>query len=111
MTPDSLLQRLAEFLEGARTAVVVEDDALAFDLASSKYSVLGEDNKCLLHLWSKERNLVRRVLDSEVEATTLRLRVQRIGRSQPTRLDFCRGPIPGSAQSPATRPLAPRTGS
>ena len=32
----------------------------------SKYSISGEHNKCLLHLWSAERNLVRRVLDAEV---------------------------------------------
>jgi hypothetical protein len=39
--------------------------AIAFDLADSKYSISGEYNKCLLHLWSSERNFVRRVLDAE----------------------------------------------
>src|ERR1035438_7495783 len=90
MTPDSLSQMLAEFLEGARAAVGVEDGAIAFDLAESKYSVSGEYNKCLLHLWSHERNFVRRVLDAEVRATTLRLQVQRMGQARPSRLDFCR---------------------
>ena len=37
-----------------------------------------------------ERNFVRRVLDAEVKATTLRLQVQRMGQNRPTRLDFCR---------------------
>ncbi len=32
-----------------------------FDLAQSKYSISGEHNKCLLHVWSSERNVVRRV--------------------------------------------------
>ncbi len=81
---------LSEFLEGARAAVVVEDGAIAFDLADAKYSISGEYNKCLLHLWSSERNFVRRVLDAEVKATTLRLQVQRMGQNRPTRLDFCR---------------------
>jgi len=90
MTPDSLSQMLSDFLAGARAAVVVEDGAIAFDLAESKYSISGEYNKCLLHLWSSERNFVRRVLDAEVKATTLRLQVQRMGQNRPTRLDFCR---------------------
>src|ERR1700693_5821885 len=90
MTSDSLSQMLSEFLKGARAAVVVEDGAIAFDLAESKYSVSGEYHKCLLHLWSNERNFVRRVLDAEVKTTTLRLQVQRMGQTRPTRLDFCR---------------------
>jgi hypothetical protein len=90
MTPDSLSQMLSEFLNGARAAVVVEDNSIAFDLAESKYSISGEYNKCLLHLWSHDRNVVRRVLDAELKATTLRLQVQRMGRNRPSRLDFCR---------------------
>ena len=57
---------MEEFLGGSRHAVVLEDGARIFDLADSKYSVSGEYNKCLLHLWSAERNVVRRILDSEV---------------------------------------------
>jgi hypothetical protein len=94
---------LAEFLEGARAAVVVEDGTIAFDLAEAKYSVSGEYNKCLLHLWSNERNFVRRVLDSEVKTTRLRLQVQRMGQNRPTRLDFCRD---RDQRSPATRRAA-----
>src|SRR5271155_3373722 len=90
MTPESLSKMLSDFLEGARAAVVVEDGAIAFDLVESKYSVSGEYNKCLLHLWSSERNFVRRVLDAEVRGTTLRMQVQRMGQTRPTRLDFCR---------------------
>src|SRR6266436_2783606 len=103
MTPDSLSQMLAGFLEGARAAVVVEDGAIVFDLAESKYSISGEYHKCLLHLWSHERNFVRRVLDAEVKATTLRLQVQRMGQNRPTRLDFCRD---RDQRSPAARRAA-----
>jgi hypothetical protein len=103
MTADSLSQMLAGFLDGARAAVVVEDGAIAFDLTESKYSISGEYNKCLLHLWSSERNVVRRVLDAEVKATTLRLQVQRMGQNRPTRLDFCRD---RDQRSPAARRAA-----
>ncbi|MBZ5616094.1 MAG: hypothetical protein LAO23_18975 [Acidobacteriia bacterium] len=103
MTPESLSQMLTDFLDGAHAAVVVEDGAIAFDLAESKYSISGEYNKCLLHLWSSERNFVRRVLDAEVKTTTLRLQVQRMGQNRPTRLDFCRD---RDRRSPAVRRAA-----
>jgi hypothetical protein len=81
----------------------VEDGAVAFDLSDSRYSVSGEYNKCLLHLWSSERNFVRRVLDAEVKPATLRLQVQRMGQNRPTRLDFCRD---RDQRSPAARRAA-----
>jgi len=100
VTPESLCQTLSEFLNGARAAVVVEDGAIVFDLAEAKYSISGEYHKCLLHLWSSERNVVRRVLDAEVKATAVRLLVQRMGQNRPTRLDFCRD---RDQRSPAER--------
>jgi hypothetical protein len=103
MTPESLARTLADFLEGSLAAVVVEDGAIAFDLAEAKYSISGEHNKCLLHLWSTERNIVRRILDVEVKATTLRLQVQRMGQNRPARLDICRD---RDQRSPATRRAA-----
>jgi hypothetical protein len=103
MTPDSLSHILSDFLDGANAAVVVEDGAIAFNLADSKYSISGEYNKCLLHLWSNERNVVRRVLDADVKTTTLRLQVQRMGQNRPTRLDFCRD---RDRRSPAARRAA-----
>jgi hypothetical protein len=90
MTPESLSQTLQEFLGGSRHAVVLEDGARIFELADSKYSVSGEYNKCLLHLWSTERNTVRRILDTEVRNSTLRLTVQRLGHTRPSKLEICR---------------------
>jgi hypothetical protein len=91
MTPEALSQTLQEFLGGSRHAVVLEDGARIFELADSKYSVSGEYNKCLLHLWSVERNTVRRILDAEVRNGTLRLTVQRLGHTRPSKLEICRG--------------------
>lgn len=90
MTPESLSREIEDFLASARDAVIVENGAALFDLAESKYSISGEHNKCLLHLWSSERNIVRRVLDAETRNETLRLTVQRIGQSKPTKLEICR---------------------
>jgi hypothetical protein len=63
---------------------------VAFDLGQAKYSISGDYNKCLLHLWSAERNSVRRVLDAEVKNGILKLAVQRLGQSRPSRLEICR---------------------
>jgi hypothetical protein len=90
MTPESLVRTVEEFLLCARDAVIIEDGAVVFDLAQSKYSISGERNKCLLHLWSTERNFVRRVLEAEVKNEILRLAVQRMGQAKSTKLEICR---------------------
>jgi hypothetical protein len=90
MTPDALTRTLQDFLSEAASAVVLEDGAVSFNLAQAKYSISGEHNKCLLHLWSNERNTVRRVLDAEVKNGTLRLAVQRLGQPRPSKLEICR---------------------
>jgi hypothetical protein len=89
VTPESLAREVETFLSCA-SAVVVEDGDVIFDLAQSKYSVSGEQHKCLLHIWSAERNVVRRVLDAEVKNEVLRLQVQRLGQVRPTKLEICR---------------------
>src|SRR5499427_6731435 len=90
MNAETLARTVDEFLAEASGAVVLEDGAVAFDLAQAKYSISGEHNKCLLHFWSAERNTVRRVLDAEVKNGTLRLAVQRLGQARPTKLEICR---------------------
>ena len=89
MTRDSLSRTREEFLGGSRHAVVLEDGARIYDLADSKYSISGEYSKCLIHLWSAERNTVR-VLDPEVRNGNLRLMVQRLGQARPSKLEICR---------------------
>ncbi|HZR67277.1 MAG TPA: hypothetical protein VFA85_19215 [Terriglobales bacterium] len=90
MTPQSLSTAIEGFLSESNNAVVIEDGAVVFDLGQSKYSISGESNKCLLHLWSPERNMVRRVLDVEAKGEILRVTVQKIGHARPTRLEICR---------------------
>lgn len=90
MTPESLFRTLEEFLASARDAQVIEDGAVAFDLADAKYSVSGEYNKCLLHLWSAERNVVRRILDAQIKNDVLKLLVQRLGQSKPSKIEIWR---------------------
>jgi len=90
VTPQALTRTVQDFLSEAGGAIVLENGAVAFDLAQSKYSISGEYNRCLLHLWSAERNSVRRVLEAEVKNGTLRLAVQRLGQVRPSKLEICR---------------------
>jgi len=92
MTPDDLIRTLQHFLSCASTAQVFEGGDLLFDFADARYSVSGEHNKCLLHLWSAERNIVRRVLDAHVDNHVLKLAVQRLGQNKPVKLEICREP-------------------
>lgn len=62
-----MADQLEDFLASSSEAVVTEHGAVLFDLAQAKYSISGESNKCLLHLWSAERNIVRRILEVEAK--------------------------------------------
>src|ERR1700739_4699058 len=103
MNPEMLARTLDEFLGEASGAVVLEDGAVTFDLAEARYSISGEDNKCLLHLWSAERNVVRRILDAEVRNGNLRLMVQKLGQARPSRIEICRD---RDRRSPSSRRAA-----
>jgi hypothetical protein len=96
MTSQNLARALDEFLSASSGAMVREDGAVLFDLAEAKYSISGESNKCLIHFWSEERNLVRRVLDIETKGETLRVTVQKMGQTKPVRLEICRERDPRS---------------
>jgi len=106
MTSQTLASTLEGFLSGSNNAVVIEDGAVVFDLGQAKYSVSGESNKCLLHLWSPERNVVRRVLDVETKGETLRVTVQRMGQARPTRLEICRERDPRTASAKRSTRMA-----
>jgi hypothetical protein len=90
MTPDLLARSLQEFLSASRCAVVIEDGQILFDLATAQYSISSEKDRCLLHLWSQERNLVRHVVDAELKNGALILTVRRFGQARPIKMEICR---------------------
>jgi hypothetical protein len=90
MAPDLLARSLQEFLAEARSGVVIEDGQVLFDLESAQYSVSSQKDRCLLHLWSQERNLVRHVLDAELKNGALTLTVRRFAQARPVKLEICR---------------------
>jgi len=90
MGPDLLARSLQEFLAAARSGVVIEDGQVLFDLESAQYSVSCQKDRCLLHLSSQERNLVRNVLDAEAKNGILTLTVRRFAQARPVKLEICR---------------------
>ena len=100
---EALSHTLETYLAGSRSAVVLEDGATLFDLTRARYSLSGEYGKCLLHLWSDERNTVRRVLEAEEKKGTLQLTVQRMGQLRPSKLEICRSLDP---RTPTSRKAA-----
>jgi len=87
---DALARTLQRYLADSRDSVIVEDGAVSFELARAHYSVSAEHGKCVLHLWSDERNAVRRVVEAEEKGDVLRLAVLRFGQSRPSKLEICR---------------------
>ncbi len=87
---DLLARSLQQFLAEAGNGIVVEDGQVLFDLDSAQYSISSERGRCLLHLWSEERNIVRQVVDAESKNGVLTLYVRRFAQSRPHKLEICR---------------------
>ncbi len=90
MNVDALALAVTEFLAESQNAVMIEGGEVIFDFANAKYSCSADHGKCLLHLWSDERNTVRRVLDVETKNGLLRLSVQTFGQTRPSIMEICR---------------------
>jgi hypothetical protein len=77
----------AFFVEHAR-AVVLEDGKVLFDMREAKYRLATEHGRCTLHLWSEERNVVRRVSATAMRNRVLRLSTHRFGQTKPATLEL-----------------------
>jgi hypothetical protein len=85
--PDLLAKVLEQFLAEAPDAAVFEDGVLLFEFGSARYSITG-DGKCVLHIWSDDRNIVRRVVDVQVKRDSLELQVLRFGQAHSSTLEI-----------------------
>ncbi len=86
-TPLQLATLITDFLTQHPHALLTEEGKVLFDFRQTKYT-LTTDNRCTLHLWSDDRNLVRRILTATPRAKTLRLTTQKFGQSKPTLLEL-----------------------
>jgi hypothetical protein len=76
------------FLAEHPGAVVLEDGRTLFDMREAKYTLATEHGRCTLHLWSEERNLVRRVGAAALRNGVLRLATYRFGQAKPQTLEL-----------------------
>ncbi len=85
--PDRIAAQVdAYFLEHPEAAVM-EDGKLLFDMRLARYSLDASRGRCLLQLWSEERNIVRTVVELKLRAGSLRLMTRRLGAPQPGTLE------------------------
>src|SRR5258708_18436298 len=83
----------ASLQEFTRSGVIEvrENGGCVAPFAGMSWEVRGEGEKPLLHLWSEQFNLTRRVLAiTEHSEQRLALAVERVGRNKPDRLEFIR---------------------
>lgn len=83
-----LARALEEFFEAYPHAAVQEDGHSIFDMAAAQYSITTQQGRCMLHLWSEERNLVRTVCGLRARKDSLRVETRRFGQTNPQTLDL-----------------------
>src|SRR5271154_4633096 len=87
-TIEQIAAALEEFLAEHSRAVVLEDGKVLFDMREAKYRLASEHGRCTLHLWSEERNVVRRVSATTMRNGVLRLSTHRFGQAKPSTLEL-----------------------
>jgi hypothetical protein len=93
------LQASLEEFMASGAVEVHENGGRVASLSGVSWEVRGSGEKPLLHLWSEQFNLTRRVLAiTDHSAERLALAVERFGRVKPDRLEFVRADFERSAR-------------
>jgi hypothetical protein len=88
----ALANSVENFLADHPHAAIFEDGRLLFDLRLASCSVSADHGRCLLHLWSDDRNLVRTITALQPRHDTLRLETRRFGQTKPQTLTLVPDP-------------------
>lgn len=89
------LERALRELSGSGSVEVHEDGEWLAELAGMHCELRRQGKNHLVHLWSEERSLVRRILRvADITPGRLALEVQRFGRPRPGKLEFFRTDVP-----------------
>ncbi len=99
-TVEAVSTALEAFLAEHPRAVVLEDGEVIFDMRVAKYSLATEHGRCTMHLWSEERNLVRRVGGTTMRNGALRLSTHRFGQTKQQTLELV---VDRDRRTPSTR--------
>jgi len=79
---------LEAFLVEHPRAAVLEDGRVLFEMQTARYALSAEHGRCVLHLWSEDRNLVRTITDIAARKNVLRIETRRFGQSKPQTLQL-----------------------
>lgn len=88
LSATALASMLETFLAEHPRAAVLEDGRVLFEMHSAHYSLSAEHGRCVLHLWSEDRNLVRTITDLDARKNVLRIETRRFGQSKPQTLQL-----------------------
>jgi hypothetical protein len=105
IAPDKLARELEEYFAAHPAAAILEEGRVLFDMRLARYSVTESHGRCLLQLWSDERNLMRTVVGVEARAQSLRILTRKMGAPKPQALEI----VPNSdCRTPTAREAARR---
>ena|SRR5271155_192097 len=79
---------LEAFLAEHPRAAMLEDGRVLFEMQTARYALSAEHGRCVLHLWSEDRNLVRTITDIAARKNVLRIETRRFGQSKPQTLQL-----------------------
>ena len=106
IAPGVLARDIEDYLAEHPAAAVLEDGRVIFDMRHARYSVSELHGRCVLQLWSEERNLIRTVVGVQARAQCLRVMTRRLGAPRPQALEL----VPTSdRRTPTARDAARRT--
>jgi hypothetical protein len=88
-TPAGELARALEaFLAEHPRAALLEDGRVLFEMHAAHYALSAEYGRCVLHMWSEDRNMVRTVTGLSARKNVLRIETRRFGQSTPQTLQL-----------------------
>lgn len=88
IAPEKLTRDLEEYLAAHPAAAILEEGRVLFDMRTARYSITDSHGRCLLQLWSEERNLMRTVVGLEHRAQSLRILTRKMGAPKPQTLEL-----------------------
>jgi hypothetical protein len=101
-----LARKIEAYLAQHPAAAVLEDGRVLFEMRTARYAVSEQHGRCLLQIWSAERNLIRSVVELQERANALRLTTRRMGAAKPQALEL----VPSSdRRTPTARDSSRRT--
>jgi hypothetical protein len=103
VSPAELARLLEQFFSDHPRAALLEDGRVIFEMAAAQYSISADHGRCVLHLWSEERNMVRTVVGLEARKEALRIHVRRLGTQRPQSIEVVKD---RDLRTPATRALS-----